>query len=241
MKSDKSRSVGSFVAEDYRAASVFSKYGIDFCCRGGVSIEEVSAANNLDPDKLLREVEAATSETSTAGIDFKTWELDLLTDYIEKKHHRYILRAAPVIIQYLDKICEVHGMNHPELLQIRDEFNISISNLMSHMQKEEKILFPYIRDMIAAAEDNSQFQKGGFSSVKSPIAVMMQEHDAEGERFRTISRLSNNYTTPDDACRTYQVAFSMIREFEADLHHHIHLENNILFPRAIEMEAELVA
>lgn len=236
MEDIKTRSVGSFVADDYRAASVFQKYGIDFCCRGGVSIEEVSNLYNLDSDILLSELKEATSSTDNAQTDFRSWPLDLLADYIEKKHHRYIEKAVPVLKEYLDKICEVHGNNHPELFKVREEFLTSAENLASHMQKEEMILFPSIRKMIAAEENKEAYLRPGFGTVMNPIQMMMQEHDAEGERFRTIVNLTNNYTTPEDACRTFQVSYALLKEFESDLHLHIHLENNILFPKAVELE-----
>lgn len=239
MEFTKNRSVGSYVADNYKAASVFQKYGIDFCCRGGISIEEVSEANNIDANKLLAELEEALSEKDTTGIDFRSWPLDLLADYIEKKHHRYIERTVPALNQYLTKICEVHGARHPELSKIREAFNTAASNLAAHMQKEEMMLFPYIRKMVASKESGEKTDTG-FWTVKNPIHVMMSEHDAEGERFRLISSLSNNYTSPEDACKTYEVAFALLKEFEADLHLHIHLENNILFPGAIAMEATIM-
>lgn len=235
----KTRSVGSFVADDYRAASVFQKYGIDFCCRGGISIEEVAKINDLNADQLLSEIKVAVSGTSSEGTDFKSWPLDLLADYIEKKHHRYVERTVPALKQYLDKICEVHGENHPELVTIRQEFYAAAENLASHMKKEEVMLFPYIRKM-ASIEDCNEKLDPGYWTVKNPIRVMMNEHDTEGERFRLISKLSNDYTAPDDACRTYQVSFALLKEFESDLHLHIHLENNILFPSAIALEAKKV-
>lgn len=235
----KTRSVGSFVADDYRAASVFQRYGIDFCCRGGVSIEEVSELHNIDADQLLSEIHDAVNGKSSEGTDFKSWPLDLLADYIEKKHHRYVERTVPALKQYLDKICEVHGARHPELEMIRNEFYVAAENLTAHMKKEEVMLFPYIRKMVGS-EDCGEKLDPGFWTVKNPIRVMMNEHDTEGERFRLISKLSNDYSTPEDACRTYQVSFSLLKEFESDLHHHIHLENNILFPKAIELEAKKV-
>ncbi|MFA5512651.1 MAG: iron-sulfur cluster repair di-iron protein [Candidatus Kapaibacterium sp.] len=226
--------IGSFVAKDYRAASVFQKYGIDFCCRGGRPLNEVCERNNLSPETILSELAEVMRDSSNTGIDFQSWDLDLLADYVERKHHRYIHRSAPPITQFLDKLCEVHGQNHPELFEIRKEFSLSIEALNNHMQKEEGVLFPIIRNMVQKPE--SFKEPSGNFTVKSPISVMMEEHDAEGERFRKISELSNGYTTPADGCTTYRVAFSMLKEFEEDLHHHIHLENNILFPKAIEME-----
>ncbi len=238
MENIKKATVGSFVANDYRAASVFQKYGSDFCCRGGISIEEVSHNHNIDAELLISELQEAVNQPNNEGIDFRTWPLDLLADYIEKTHHRYIVRTVPALNQYLDKLCEVHGENHPELFLIAEAFATAASNLGAHMIKEEKVLFPVIRKMVEAKSNGEVLVKSELGTVENPIAVMMQEHDAEGERFRTIAHLSNNYTTPADGCRTYQVAFETLKEFESDLHKHIHLENNILFPKAVLLETE---
>lgn len=235
------KTVGQMVADDYRAATVFEKYGIDFCCRGNRTISEVCERNNIDEQQLIMEIEAITSNKSADNNDYKTWPLDLLADYIEKKHHRYVEERIPILIQYLNKINQVHGENHPELEDIANHFQASAGDLAAHMKKEEFILFPYVRKMMKIKSSGEELDVPGFQTVNNPVAVMMNEHDNEGERFRTISKLSNSYTPPEDACNTYRVAFSLLQEFEEDLHKHIHLENNILFPRAIEMEKELLS
>lgn len=241
MEFTKEKTVGSYVAENYKAASVFQKYGIDFCCRGGISIKEVSENNNLDADKLLGELKEAMFGIKDNNPDFRTWELDKLADYIVETHHKYVASSVPILKQYLDKICEVHGDRHPELLTIRDHFYTAAANLSAHMQKEEMMLFPYIRKIVQLKNrKNEKILEPGIWTVQNPIRVMMMEHDAEGERFRAIESLSNGYTVPDDACRTYQVTFATLKDFESDLHRHIHLENNILFPGAIELEEQLV-
>lgn len=239
MENNKTATVGSFVANDYRTATVFQKYGIDFCCKGGRSIEEVCTSKNLDQTKLLAELASAASSAKDSATDFKTWSLDLLADYIEKKHHRYIQESTPALLQFLDKLCKVHGGNHPELFDIYREFSASAGELAAHMKKEELILFPFVRKMAEAQSKNTPFERPPFGSVQNPIYMMMDEHDTEGERFRKIETLSNGYTAPADGCTTYRVAFAMLKEFEADLHMHIHLENNILFPGAVELEKKL--
>lgn len=236
METTKTSSIGSFVATDYRTATVFQKHGIDFCCKGGKSINEVCESKKIDSDKLLKELSEVLCLPSDNSIDFKSWPIDLLADYIEKKHHRYIEETVPSLKQFLDKLCKVHGSNHPELFEIEKEFSSAAEELASHMKKEELILFPFVRQIIKVAKNKEQFTKPGFGTVENPIQVMMQEHDTEGERFRKIAELSSNYTQPEDGCTTYRVAFSMLKEFESDLHLHIHLENNILFPKAIELE-----
>lgn len=239
METLNTKSIGSFVADDYRTATVFQKYGIDFCCKGGKSLDEVCESRNLDTDVLLKELAEAANTGNGPQADFQLWPLDLLADYIEKKHHRYIQQHAPALLQYLEKLCKVHGAHHPELFEINKEFTAADSELTSHMKKEEQILFPYIRNMVALQHGGGPFRQAGFGTVKNPIAMMMQEHDTEGERFSRMASLSGNYTPPADGCTTYRVAFAMLKEFEADLHLHIHLENNMLFPKAAELEKSL--
>lgn len=240
MEITQSPSIGSFVANDYRTASVFQKYGIDFCCKGGISIDEVCESKKINTGQLLAELAEVSGQPGNEATDFKSWPPDLLADYIEKKHHRYITDTTPSLKQFLDKLCKVHGSNHPELFEINKEFTASSDELASHMKKEETVLFPYVRQMADSGNKKEQAAGPSFGTVRNPIQMMMQEHDTEGERFRKISELSSNYTPPDDACTTYKVAYSMLKEFENDLHLHIHLENNILFPKAIEMEKEFV-
>lgn len=162
-----------------------------------------------------------------------------MADYIEKKHHRYVEEKTREITPYLDKICRVHGDRHPELFEINEHFNATAGELAAHMKKEELILFPFVRKMAKAKQENTKLEAPHFGTVENPIQMMMHEHTAEGERFRKIETLSNNYTPPEDACNTYRVTFALLKEFEADLHLHIHLENNILFPKAIELEKQL--
>ncbi len=224
--------VGDLVAQDYRAASVFKLHEIDFCCNGNRSIAEVCETAEIDPKTLIEELSQATTKKEQQTTDFKSWDNDLLADYIEKKHHRYVEKKIPEIKAYLSKVVKAHGDRHPELIEIEQLFTDSAHELLSHMKKEEMVLFPYVRNMAA----NPHANQSDFGTVQNPIDMMMQEHDTEGQRFRKISQLSNNYTPPSDACATYEVAFSMLKDFEEDLHLHIHLENNILFPKAIEAE-----
>jgi regulator of cell morphogenesis and NO signaling len=234
------KNVGEIVAENYKTAVVFKNHKIDFCCRGNRSIQEVADKNGIKVDLLVKEIEAVLNQNNNETIDFKSWSLDLLIDYIEKKHHRYVESTIPVLNQYLDKLCNVHGDRHPELIEIREHFIASSADLAMHMKKEELVLFPLVRKMVELKQTHSHYEQSHCGTVQNPIGVMMQEHDNEGERFRTIEKLSNNYTPPEDACATYKVTYSLLKEFEADLHNHIHLENNILFPRAIELENEFL-
>ena len=228
----KNKTIGEWVAQDYRTAAVFKKHSIDFCCQGNRSIQSACESNGIELAKVMEDIGLALRIKKDSGADYKTWPIDLLADYIEKKHHRYVAASIPVLKQYLQKICSVHGHSHPELLEILELFNHSADELTTHMKKEELMVFPVIREMVS-------LNAIGKKSVKNPIQVMMHEHDTEGERFRKISSLSNYYTPPSDGCNTYKVAYELLKEFEEDLHIHIHLENNILFPKAIELEKKI--
>jgi regulator of cell morphogenesis and NO signaling len=228
--------IGDFVAKDYRTAAVFTKYGVDFCCKGQRTIDEVCTIQGINEDDLLLDLNMVLHTKNDSGVDFNSWPLDLLVDYIEKTHHRYVEEKTQALIPYLDKLCSVHGSNHPELFEINQLFKDSAQELASHMKKEEIILFPFVKEMIDATKSHGSIGKPFFGTVKNPISAMMNEHDAEGERFRTIAALTNNYTPPQDACNTYQVTYAMLQEFEQDLHKHIHLESNILFPKAKALE-----
>ncbi len=231
METIEQRTIGEIVAENYRAATVFKKYKIDFCCNGGRSIEEACRTKDISIWELTKELDEAMKAGNNSAIDYHSWPLDLLADYIEKKHHRYVESRIPEIKPFLEKLCRVHGDRHPELLEIYRHFSDSADELTKHMKKEELVLFPLIRKMVAGTPHDS-----GVGTVKNPIAMMMHEHDMEGERFRKIAELSNDYTPPADGCNTYRVTFALLQEFENDLHLHIHLENNILFPKAIALE-----
>ena len=230
--------IGSLVAHDYRAASVFRNHSIDFCCNGNRSIEEACSTKQIEPAALIEELEQTLRAPAGGTVDYSSWPMDLLSDYIEKKHHRYVETKIGEIKPFLNKIVKVHGSQHPELEEVERLFNDSAAELTLHMKKEELILFPFIRKMTEAQLSGAKIPTPHFGTVQNPIAMMHHEHDTEGERFRRIAELTNQYTPPADACTTYKVTLSMLKEFEEDLHLHIHLENNILFPQAIEMEQQ---
>ena len=240
MKIQSNQNIGELVAQDYRSAGVFKKYGIDFCCQGNRTINDACTEKLLDVEVVLNDLSEIGNVSNSSGIDFKSWPLDLLADYIEKTHHRYVEDKSPELISYLDKICEVHGENHTELYEIKDLIQQTVGNLSQHMKKEELVLFPYIRKMEKAKRTGELLQKPSFGSIQNPINQMESEHSAEGDRFRSIETLSINYTPPEDACNTYRVTFAMLKEFQDDLHLHIHLENNILFPKSILLEKQVL-
>ena len=232
--------IGEMVAKDYRAATVFESFGIDFCCKGNRTLEEACEKKKIDAAEVQKALDEMLTSPGEGSMDFNFWPMDLLADYIEKKHHRYVEERIPLLLQYLNKLCKVHGDVHPELFEINRLFGETAGELTAHMKKEELILFPYIRKMLKKSKDGSRIVDAPhFGTVKNPIKMMMQEHENEGDRFEKIATITDGYTPPADACNTYRVTFSLLDEFERDLHKHIHLENNILFPKAIEHEEQM--
>lgn len=228
--------IGQIVAENYKTSSVFKNAGIDFCCNGDRTLAEACNNDEKAIQELIQSLEETTAKKdSGSSVEFNYWPLDLLSDYIEKTHHRYVSAKTPEIYGYLEKIIEVHGKQHPELLEVDKLFKETAGQLAMHMKREELMLFPVIRKMVKTQRK----VKTLFGSIRNPIETMMNEHDDEGERFREIAALTNHYTLPADGCETYRVTLALLREFEDDLHLHIHLENNILFPKAIALEESL--
>ena len=234
----KNKTIGEIVADDFRTAAIFKKYGIDFCCRGGRTIEEACEKKKESEKKLIEEL-AALPSGKEEMVDVSGWPLDLLANYIVKIHHEYVREKTPILLQFLDKICKVHGERHPELFEIKDLFTESAHDLAEHFQKEERVLFPFIEKLVKASQTGEPLEPTHFGTVENPIEMMKHDHTVEGDRFAKIAELTQGYNPPADACNTYQVTFSMLEEFENDLHRHIHLENNVLFPKAIELEKKL--
>jgi len=239
MENNVNSTVGEIVTKDFRTASVFTEYGIDFCCGGNKTLQKACEEKSVNITELQEKLNKATQGEKGNETDFNSWDLDLLADYIEKTYHRYIKEKTPVILQYLEKIRGVHGAHHPELFEIYDLFSHSAMDLSMHLQKEERILFPMIRQLAESENSNQDAELGHCGTIENPISVMMDEHVTEGARFEKISELSQGYTVPPDGCNTYSATYTLLEEFEQNLHKHIHLENNILFPKAIKSEQSL--
>jgi regulator of cell morphogenesis and NO signaling len=233
--------IGSIVAEDYRTAPVFSRFKIDFCCKGDRTVQEVCSLKDIDPAALIEALWEVKNEAQEAGeSDVCNWSVTELAHYIPKVHHGYVRENMPVLTAYLKKIAGVHGDRHPELLRVFALFQESTVDLLHHMIKEETILFLTIKRMEQLVETGESLDKPFFfGSVENPIYMMRHEHTAEGDRYEHIAVLTDQFTPPADACNTYKVAFAKLREFEADLHRHTHLENNILFHKAVALEQQL--
>ncbi|MBK7869880.1 MAG: iron-sulfur cluster repair di-iron protein [Saprospiraceae bacterium] len=230
------QTIGEIVAQDYRAANVFKRYGIDFCCGGKRSVADACIEKGVDLAVLEQELSELNRQPSPLQMSYQNWSADFLADYIINRHHAYVRKATPEITAYAEKVAKVHGKRHPETVEIFYNWKALSSELESHLLKEENILFPYIKKM-AKTEDNQSFRPP-FGTVQNPINIMEMEHDEAGELIHAIRKLSNDFTPPEDACTTYRVLFSMLEEFENDLHEHVHIENNILFPKAIGLEEQ---
>ncbi|RKS01645.1 MULTISPECIES: iron-sulfur cluster repair di-iron protein [unclassified Flavobacterium] len=239
MKIHINQTVGHLVAQDYRLASVFKSLGIDFCCHGNKSLKEVCNERNISFEMIVQQLELMLLHEKKETVDYQSWSVDQLVNHIEIKHHRYVEKAILELKPYLNKVVEVHGDKHPELFEIKNYFNTVAEELSKHMMKEELMLFPYISRLAKAMKTGASVGKPAFGTVKNPIEMMQREHSDEGDRFNEIAILTNNYNPPQDACNTFKVTYALLKEFEEDLHLHIHLENNILFPKTIALEEEL--
>lgn len=237
MESLQEKTVANVVTENIKAAHVFKKYGIDFCCGGGVSIKRACEKANVNLDELTDELLRLDNQADRAS-DYNSWKLDFLTDHIINVHHHYVEENSPLLLQYAKRVNHVHGGFYKELNEIEALVIEVVQEMASHQKKEELILFPYIKRLVKAAEENGALPESHFGSVDNPIKMMEEEHDEAGEIMRKIAALSNNFTPPQGACNTYKAFFAKLEEFEQDLHHHIHLENNILFPKATKLEQD---
>jgi regulator of cell morphogenesis and NO signaling len=225
--------VGKIVAKDYRKAKVFKKYGIDFCCGGNIKIEEAAKDVNADAGDIIEELLLIDAAISDDGVNYESWSTDQLIKHIVEVHHHYVSSTIEHLMPMVEKVARVHGHWRTELLDIEKTFKAIAEELTVHMHKEELILFPAILEMSNnCGVSNNQH----FGTIQNPIRMMLMEHDSSGELMRKINQLTDNYTLPKGACATYTVMYKLLEEFENDLHTHIHLENNILFPRAIELE-----
>ena len=230
--------VAEIVTKDIKTADVFKKNGIDFCCGGNVAVREVCAKKGIDFEELRKDL-IEVNTTDSLSHNFNDWELDFLVDYIVNTHHNYVAAANDLLIQYSDKVASVHGHHYSEVVEINKILHSMFDELNAHMQKEEVILFPYIKKIVVSKKQNIELKKPDFGTINNPIKMMEDEHDAAGDGMKSIATLSNNFTPPSEACNTFKALYAKLEEFQNDLFQHIHLENNILFPKAIELEKEL--
>ena len=231
------KSVGDLVAENLARAQVFEKHDIDYCCKGQRTLEEVCREQGLSVDTLVSELDSAPA-ADEAG-DWPSASLTKLADHIVERHHNYLRSALPSVAGKLDKVVEVHSARHGGLPRLREIVHGLGQELMQHMMKEEMMLFPLIRQMEAAARNGVAPPAAPGGSVNNPIHMMEYEHASAGRALAGIRALTSGFVPPPDACITFRALYAQLEELEGDLHVHIHLENNILFPRAAELEAQL--
>lgn len=231
--------LAEIVKTDFRSARIFENYNLDFCCKGNRALDEACKEKKLDADEILSEVTSVCKDKDSDK-DLYVWKTDDLANHILKTHHVYVKKMLPVIFAHSQKVSDVHGKNHPEVIEIARIFEMVHDELSSHLMKEEKMLFPVIFQLTELEKANSRMEVSPFGSIQNPINVMEREHVEAGEGFYKIRELSKNYNPPEDACTTYRVLYQELNEFENDLHTHIHLENNILFPQAVELEKKLM-
>jgi regulator of cell morphogenesis and NO signaling len=217
--------VGEIVAADNRTATVFKEAGIDFCCGGKKTLEESCREKGIDPEVLAGKLENVDSIAGAVKLDFNEWDPVFLSDYIVNVHHTFVRKNLPELVHYTGKIASVHGMNHPELVVIADLIVQVNDELQKHMKKEEEILFPAVREMFSGGSPKVS------ESVERELPLLFGEHEFAGGALDRISEITWGYQLPEDACNSYRLAFSLLEKFEDDLHIHVHLENNILFPK----------
>lgn len=228
--------VATIVAKDYRTSAVFRRNNIDFCCGGNKLLSVACKEQGLDIHKVVCELETARKQPSQDTDIISSLEPDTLIDYIIQIHHSFIRQKSPEIISLLNKIHSVHGKNHPEIEEIKKAFSDLQHDLSEHMEKEEESVFPKIKQLLIAKKKNKKYPFDNDKDVQKSIQELEQEHNGAGKLLKELRKRTNNYNPPADACNTYKTCFFLLEEFEQDIHRHIHLENNILFPKTTAIE-----
>lgn len=233
------KTVREVALENPSATRVFEKLGIDYCCGGNKPLHEVCDAAGLSVSEVQLLLEEARKQNAAnpGDTDWTSAPLANVAAHIINTHHKYTREEIQRLEPLLNKVCGVHGQRHPELLHIQTDFEDLAQEMRMHMMKEEGVLFPYIIKMEQAVLEKSAVPRPPFGSLQNPISMMEHEHESSGHGLQAIREASNNFTPPPDACVSYQTLYRTLKEFEADMHQHIALENNILFPRALAMEA----
>lgn len=225
-ENEKIPTIGQLVAKDFRKAEIFKKYGLDFCCGGKKTVEAACAEKGVEVTALKKELDELDNQSTTQAQDYEKWQSAHLVDHIIQKHHTYVRNSVPILLEFSQKVARVHGDRHPETIAISNLFIQLANELLDHMAKEEAEIFPYFKNIEKGSATNM--------SVDAAIEAMNNlesEHTLAGELLEEIRNLSSSYSPPVGACGTYRVLYAKLDEFDKDLHTHIHLENNILFPR----------
>jgi regulator of cell morphogenesis and NO signaling len=228
--------VGEIAAANPSATRVLESAGVDYCCGGQKSLHDACVHAGISDEEILQRLRENQASVGEDDRDWISAALGELTEHIREKHHRYVREAVRRIQPLAAKVKGKHGNIHPELAQIEELFSQVSREMTAHMQKEEQVLFPYIEALERAANGQERIERPFFQTVRNPVHAMMQEHDVAAALVRQIRDASSGYTVPEGACASYQALYRDLHEFETDLHRHVHLENNILFPRAVDLE-----
>jgi len=229
------KSLAQIVNNNHRAATVFEKYHLDFCCKGKRTLQQACIEKDLRIEDVVADLKTTEQNSSDkVTIDYDKLSLAGLSEYIVMTHHSYVKKEMPQILSYLQKVASKHGDQHPEMLKVLELFAAVKEEMEHHMQKEEQVLFLRIAEMEKWVNEGTEIRIN-HTYLQAPINMMEQEHDHAGELLAEINKLTNNYDPPADACTTFKLSFAALQVFEMDLHQHVHLENNILFPKALQL------
>ena len=239
MTATRDMTVRELVTIDYRTAEVFERFGVDFCCHGCQTVGEGCEQAGVETPAVIAALDAVLESPDPGAPRFNNWDVARLVDHIVGTHHAYVRDALPRLVAHSRKIADVHGSRHPELTRVATLVQGVADEMTSHMMKEEHILFPYMTSMARAAEQGVRAPMAPFGTVRNPIRMMEAEHESAGHAMAEIRSLTDGFRPPADACGTYAVCLQELEAFEHDLHAHVHLENNILFPKAARIEAAL--
>lgn len=229
--------IGEIAGKDLRNAEVFKEYGLEFCCDGNKPLSEACAEVGVDEEEVKKALDKVVKSGSEVGHDYNNWELDFLADYIVNVHHKYVRKSAQMFTDLSKKIATVHGDSHPELFKIKEHLDTLLADMLAHQKEEETVVFPFIRQIVQA-EDQKEILADK-DSIEEPIRLMKDEHKAVAKHVHAIEELSDSYKVPADGCESYRLYFNKLKELDDDLHLHIHLENNVLFPKALKKQAAL--
>jgi regulator of cell morphogenesis and NO signaling len=236
---DEAPTLGELAAADIRKAEVLKKYGLDFCCGGKKSLKQACEEKNLDRSVIEKELLEVSQASRKASFDFNRWQLDFLADYIYNEHHQYWYSEEPVISQLVNKVAGHHGGHHPFLITVSQLYTTLGQELNTHFMKEEKVLFPHIKQLVKAKQ-NGTAPDTFIEDINQPLQMMEADHESAGELLAEIRKVTNDYTLPLGACNSFALVYHKLKSLEEDLHQHIHLENNILFPKATQLHKELI-
>lgn len=228
--------VGEIVRKNPKAAEVFANLGIDFCCGGNVGFQQVCDKKGLDSSVIWKEIESKSLSGNQASLDFDGFELDFLADYIVNVHHQFLYKNLPEVRYFVDKVYHKHQERFAYLTELFELYNEMEADLVAHLPKEENVLFPYIKQLVEGLRTHNLPATLGFGTVNNPIHVMLSEHDEVGSILHRMREITSNYTAPEDACNSHLVMIDKLKDLDQDLIQHIHLENNILFPKVIALE-----